>query len=370
MARTNGKVYIVIDKLSENRSTLSGLLSDIKRNKDDIKVDMLSLFDNYESPNTTSINTKITEIDDSIKTFITGEDKVPKTLLPDVNRRFHRGSEIAKQKAKETKSTNNSVLETVERSVQSSLIANYNELTAKKAMEGSKTSDHDKNVEGFAPNVRDLGRNGFREGISSVSSDSKTMKMESREILSYFASSIYTEGDRLKITLKYQVVNEDKTRQVLTARLDVPVYSIIKGITLVLTGSSNISRLNFYKDNKNDKIVITPEEFDAQMVAKLVLAIKENPVEFLNSLVVNSSEKLTFSNKIQGVPEVDLVVADVGTAKLGELLEQPDLVADLDTVYVDDTSKLDSHLDEYSVKIEEFDSKVSAETESKLDDLG
>lgn len=365
MTRTNGKAYIEVGKLEENRISISGILSEITENKASIRSEMSALFDNYESPNNSIIRVKSNQIDDSINTFIVGESKVPRILLPDVNRRFHKGASITREKAAETKSINNADLKPINRIVESSFVDDYSKMVANQEFSKAKRSDDFKDTKGFVPTAVEFDVVKYEKGIDQVSSDFSNLSIDKKETISVFYTTISQSNGFLRVDLKYQINDGERTSQYSAAKLTFPANGNVKNVVVDLTKSSSTNEAKFLETKREENVVVTPEVINFQAIAKLAIVIKDNPVEFLNSVVVNQSNGLVLDVKLLDAPELEMVLDSSDDSNLDFLLKDSDLVAQFDSIFIEDSSKLGDF--ENLPNVQSFNSEVDFSGDSNLD---
>ncbi len=341
MARTSGKAFIVIDKLEENKLVLRDMISEIKDNRTMIRGEMLSLIDDYTSSNSALINTKIEEIDNSIKNFINGEEKIVNILLPDVNRRFHLGAAITLEKAKEIKSTNKADIRIDDDTIMSDIVNEYSKMKAKKKIKISESSNLNNYTSVGESDSLKINKYENMGNISKILSDDSTLIINQNKKSFYIVDSIVQDDSNIKIDLKCKCNSLDNSTLYIKAKINIPKEKIIKDVILVSAGTYNDSHLNFVDKIKSENIIIIFEKMIPNLISELVLDLKRDPIEFINNILSYSDNKLSFNGIIYNSPELKLVVSSNDNAELDIIMNDNTLKSEIKKVIALDDSKLD-----------------------------
>ena len=201
--------------------------------------------------------------------------------------------------------------------------------------------------------------------FNRTSSNFSNLNIENKEVLSVFYTALSQSSGLLNISLKYQIQNVERTSQYYSAKLTFPTSGIVKNVVLDFTNASAGNEAKFVESKRKDSVVVTPETINFQVAAKLCMVIKDNPIEFLNSVVANQSSGLNINMKLQNSPALEMVLDSSGDSNLDFLLKDSDLVLQFDSVFVDDISKLGNF--ENLSNVQDFKVTVDSDINSKLE---
>ena len=228
-----------------------------------------------------------------------------------------------------------------------------------------KNSNDLRNTNGFASAAVKFDVVIHAKDFNRTSSNFSNLNIENKEVLSVFYTALSQSSGLLNISLKYQIQNVERTSQYYSAKLTFPTSGIVKNVVLDFTNASAGNEAKFVESKRKDSVVVTPETINFQVAAKLCMVIKDNPIEFLNSVVANQSSGLNINMKLQNSPALEMVLDSSGDSNLDFLLKDSDLVLQFDSVFVDDISKLGNF--ENLSNVQDFKVTVDSDINSKLE---
>lgn len=339
MARSkDGKVYAYKAGLTSSISILDTLIGNMDTARNDIFEEMGNFLENYDSPKNYNIfNEKKGLINRTFIDFLDGERKVVNKLLPDVIDRFNKGY-IHAMKAHDVfgivndSTYRNTVINNANAVNNGSVVSKTVDLDTKGKMSNSDDTAFS------SVDVMNMERASSAQNIQSSLLQTSNMNIKSIEIVGFMTNTIAKSGSRMQINVNYQVRDVDNKRYVLSADINLPLEGNVNKVDLVLVDDINNINPDLLKDGKQS-IVITPIEFNPTIVAKLVLEIASNPIEFVNNIVVGDS-KLELDLNISGALEIENVSMEKSKAKLELILEEKEYMSEVKNTFVVSDSKL------------------------------